>query len=295
MVSQPIPDLGRATAEMLARIRQRKPLLHHITNFVVMNDTANVTLHVGALPVMAHAREEVAEMVAAAGALVLNPGTLTPEWVEAMLIAGQRANELGIPVVLDPVGAGATTLRTQANQRLLHELKIAVLRGNSGEVGVLSGMGGVVKGVESIVDVADPVKVAKTLAKNLGADSVVPTGRIGDGPYAAPSQGIVVAITGKQDVISDGERVVLVDNGDPWLKTITGTGCMSTTMIAAFCAVEQDYLLAASGGLIAFGLAAELAASQAKGPASFKTALFDAIYNLTAEQIIAGAKARLTW
>jgi len=322
MVSQPTPDLGRATAEMLARIRQRKPLLHHITNFVVMNDTANVTLHVGALPVMAHAREEVAEMVAAAGALVLNPGTLTPEWVEAMLIAGRRANELGIPVVLDPVGAGATTLRTQANQRLLRELKIAVLRGNSGEVGALAGMGGVVKGVESVVDVADPIMVAKTLAKNVGADSVVPNvgadsvvprGRIGDGPYVAPSQGLVVAITGKQDVISDGERVVLVDNGDPWLKTITGTGCMATTMIAAFCAVEQDHLLAASGGLIAFGLAAELAAAvgqvakpasdtaaiesrptglPAFGPASFKTALFDAIYNLTAEQIMAGAKAR---
>jgi len=292
MANKPTPDLGRATAEMLARIRQRKPLLHHITNFVVMNDTANVTLHVGALPVMAHAREEVAEMVAAAGALVLNPGTLTPEWVEAMLIAGRRANELGIPVVLDPVGAGATTLRTQANQRLLRELKIAVLRGNSGEVGALAGMGGVVKGVESVVDVADPIMVTKTFARQ---------------------QSIVVAITGKQDVISDGERVVLVDNGDPWLKTITGTGCMATTMIAAFCAVEQDHLLAASGGLIAFGLAAELAAAvgqvakpasdtaaiesrptglPAFGPASFKTALFDAIYNLTAEQIIAGAKAR---
>jgi hydroxyethylthiazole kinase len=270
MAGKPTPDLGRATAEMLARIRQRKPLLHHITNFVVMNDTANVTLHVGALPVMAHAREEVAEMVAAAGALVLNPGTLTPEWVEAMLIAGRRANELGIPVVLDPVGAGATTLRTQANQRLLRQLKIAVLRGNSGEVGALAGMGGVVKGVESVVDVADPIKVARTFARQ---------------------QGIVVAITGKQDVISDGERVVLVDNGDPWLKTITGTGCMSTTMIAAFCAVEQDHLLAASGGLIAFGLAAELAAPQAKGPASFKAALFDALYDLTAEQIVAGAKA----
>jgi len=293
MASQSTTDLGQATAEMLARIRQRKPLLHHITNFVVMNDTANVTLHVGALPVMAHAREEVAEMVAAAGALVLNPGTLTPEWVEAMLIAGRRANELGIPVVLDPVGAGATTLRTQANQRLLRQLKIAVLRGNSGEVGALAGMGGVVKGVESVVDVADPVKVARDFARQ---------------------QGIVVAITGKQDVISDGERVVLVDNGDPWLKTITGTGCMATTMIAAFCAVEQDHLLAASGGLIAFGLAAELAAAvgqvsipapgtaamesrptgqpPAFGPGSFKVALFDALYNLTAEQIVAGAKAR---
>jgi len=265
------PDLGRATADMLARIRQRRPLLHHITNFVVMNDTANVTLHVGALPVMAHAREEVMEMVTAAGALVLNPGTLTPEWVDSMIVAGQRANELGIPVVLDPVGAGATTLRTESNRRLLREVRVAVLRGNSGEIGALSGMGGMVKGVESIVDVEDPIKVAQTMAQE---------------------RGIVVAITGKQDVISDGTRVVLVDNGDPWLKTITGTGCMATTMIAAFCAVEEDHLLAASGGLIAFGLAAELAATQAKGPASFKAALFDAIYNLTGEQILAGAKAR---
>lgn len=263
-------DLGRATADMLARIRQRKPLLHHITNFVVMNDTANVTLHVGALPVMAHAREEVMEMVAAAGALVLNPGTLTPEWVDSMIVAGQKANELGIPVVLDPVGAGATTLRTESNLRLLREVRVAVLRGNSGEIGALSGMGGIVKGVESVVDVDDPIKVARTLAQE---------------------RGIVVAITGKQDIISDGKRVVLVDNGDPWLKTITGTGCMATTMIAAFCAVERDYLLAASGGLIAFGLAAELAATKAKGPASFKMALFDAIYNLNTEQILAGTKA----
>ncbi|MGQ9468107.1 MAG: hydroxyethylthiazole kinase [Anaerolineae bacterium] len=262
-------NLNERIAELREQIRQQRPLLHHITNFVVMNDTANVTLHIGGLPVMAHAREEVAEMVAAAGALVLNPGTLTPEWVESMLVAGKRANELGIPIVLDPVGAGATTLRTESNRRLLESLKIAVVRGNSGEIGALTGMGGVVKGVETVVEVDDPVEVARTLARRYGT---------------------TVAITGPRDIVTDGERVFGVDNGHPMLKTITGTGCAATTMIAAFAAVERDFVLAATAALACFGLASELAASRAVGPASFKVALFDAIYNLSREQILAGAK-----
>jgi hydroxyethylthiazole kinase len=257
------------SAEALSRIRREKPLLHHITNFVVMNDTANVTLQVGALPVMAHAAEEVAEMTSLAGALVLNPGTLTPTWVESMLIAGRKANELGIPIVLDPVGAGATTLRTRSNLRLLDELKIAVVRGNSGEIGALSGAGGVVKGVESVVDVADPVTVAQSMARQ---------------------RGTVVAITGKRDFISDGRRVLGVDNGHELLKTNTGTGCMATTMIAAFAAVERDYLVAAAAGLACFGLAAELAALKAQGPATFKVALFDQLYNMTPELLAEGAR-----
>jgi len=262
-------SLKERIAELRERVRQQRPLLHHITNFVVMNDTANVTLHIGGLPVMAHAREEVAEMVSAAGALVLNPGTLTPEWVESMLVAGHRANELGIPIILDPVGAGATTLRTESNRRLLEELRIAVVRGNSGEIGALTGMGGVVKGVETVVEVEDPVGVAKTLARR---------------------HEITVAITGPRDIITDGSRVFGVDNGHPMLKTITGTGCAATTMIAAFAAVEHDFALATTAGLACFGLAAELAAVDARGPASFKVALFDAIYNLSREQILAGAK-----
>ena len=138
-------ELGRRAGLALDRIRQTHPLVHHITNMVVMNDTANVTLHVGALPVMAHAAEEVADMVNLAGALVLNPGTLTTEWVESMLIAGRRANERGVPIVLDPVGAGATRFRTESNLRLLNELRIAVLRGNAGEIGALAGAGGEVR------------------------------------------------------------------------------------------------------------------------------------------------------
>jgi len=262
-------DVARKAAALWPRIREQRPLLHHITNMVVMNDTANVTLAVGGLPVMAHAKEEVAEMVSAAGALILNPGTLTPQWVESMLIAGQRANELGIPIILDPVGAGATRLRTETNLRLLGELKIAIVRGNSGEIGALSGMGGVVKGVESVVEVDDPAAVARALARQ---------------------QGLVVAITGKRDFISDGKRVIGVDNGDPWLKTITGTGCMATTVVGACAAVEPDRLLAATVALVCFGLAAEWAGAQAEGPGSFKTALFDSLYNLTPEKILAGTK-----
>ncbi len=256
-------------AELRERVRQQRPLIHHITNFVVMNDTANVTLHIGALPVMAHAREEVAEMVASASALVLNPGTLTRDWVESMRIAGKRANELGIPVVLDPVGAGATRLRTETNLHLLEEVRISVVRGNSGEIGALTGMGGLVKGVEAIVEVDDPVEVAKALARRYRT---------------------TVAITGRRDIVTDGMRVFGVDNGHPMLKTITGTGCSASTMVAAFLSVDRDHVLASVASLVCFGLAAELAAAEARGPGSFKVALYDAIYNLSADQIRAGAR-----
>jgi hydroxyethylthiazole kinase len=204
-----------------------------------------------------------------AGALVLNPGTLSKHWVEAMFLAGRRANERGVPIVLDPVGAGATTYRTQTFLQMLDELKIAVLRGNSGEIGALSGAGGEVKGVESVQGVEDRAGVSKSFARK---------GRM------------VVAMSGKRDYVSDGERVFGVDNGHKWLTTLTGTGCMATTMIAAFAAVEKDALLAAAGGYAAFGLAAEMAAEHAYGPASFKVAFFDHLYHLSPEQLASGAR-----
>ncbi len=262
-------QFGERVARALEEIRRRKPLIHHITNFVVMNDTANITLHVGALPVMAHAAQEVAEMVSAAGALVLNPGTLSPEWVEAMLVAGRRASELGIPIVLDPVGAGATSLRTESNRRLLEELQIAIVRGNSGEIGALAGLGGQVRGVEVVEELKDPLQAARFFAQRFQ---------------------VTVAITGRRDVISDGEWVLGVDNGHPMLKTITGSGCMATTMVAAFAAVEGDPVLAAAGGLACYGLAAERAALNARGPASFKVNLLDEVYNLDRESVLAGEK-----
>jgi hydroxyethylthiazole kinase len=260
---------GKIAAGLLQRIREKHPLIHHITNYVVMNDTANVTLALGALPVMAHAREEVSEMVGAAGALVLNPGTLSPHWVEAMLIAGRQANALGIPVVYDPVGVGATKYRTETGESLLRELGIAVVRGNSAEVGTLSGAGGTVRGVESVEGVKDPAAVARDLARR---------------------RNTVVVITGKRDIVSDGKRVLGVDNGHEMLKTITGTGCMSTTMVAMFCAVENDFLVAAAAALACFGLAAQKAAGSSQGPGTFRAALLDSLYLLAAKEVEAGAK-----
>ena len=142
--------------ETLRTLRERKPLVHNITNYVVMNETANALLALGALPVMAHAREEVEEMVGLAGALAINIGTLSPPWVDAMLAAGKAANERGIPVVLDPVGAGATTYRTETARRILDEVDVTVLRGNAGEVATLVGVAAEVRGVESIAAGGDP-------------------------------------------------------------------------------------------------------------------------------------------
>ena len=261
--------LGAFAAELLDRIRQRHPLIHHMTNWVVMNDTANATLALGALPVMSHAREEVVEMVGAAGALILNPGTLYPELVDAMIIAGKRANDRGVPIVYDPVGVGATKYRNDTAERIMGELRLDVVRGNSGEVGALAGAGGEVRGVESVEGVKDPASVARDLARR-GAT--------------------VVAITGKRDIISDGTRVFGVDNGHALLKTVTGTGCMATTAIAIFCAVESDRLLATAAALATYGLAAQNAARLARGPGSFRTALIDCLYNLTPANVSKGTR-----
>jgi hydroxyethylthiazole kinase len=262
-------NYGGIAAELLDRIRQRHPLIHHMTNWVVMNDTANVTLALGALPVMSHAKEEVAEMVGAAGALVLNPGTLYPELVDAMIIAGKRANERGVPVIYDPVGVGATRYRNQTAERIMGELHLDVVRGNSGEVGALAGAGGVVKGVESVEGVADPAGVARDLARK---------------------HTTVVAITGKRDFISDGTRVLGVDNGHEMLKSITGTGCMATTTIAVFCAVEPNRLLATAAALACYGLAAQFAARVARGPGTFRAALIDCIASLKPGDVTKGAR-----
>lgn len=273
-------DINARIGAALSRIREERPLIHHITNAVVMNDTANVTLHLGALPVMAWAAEEVAEMVDQADALLLNLGTPTPSRVDSMLIAGQRANERSVPVIFDPVGAGATTLRIESSLRLLDELDVAVLRGNAGEIAALNAAwsrselppgfrAGWVKGVESVAETDHPAALAQAMARKTES---------------------TVAITGPRDVVSDGHRVVHIDNGHRLLTAITGTGGMATTAVAVFAAVESDALVAASGGLAAFAVAAEQAGREAKGPASFKVALFDQIYSLTPERLVDTAR-----
>ncbi|HEX5450079.1 MAG TPA: hydroxyethylthiazole kinase [Gaiellaceae bacterium] len=241
----------------LSRIRQAKPLIHQITNYVVMNETANATLALGALPVMAHAKDEVEEMVGFAGALVLNIGTLSPHWVDAMLLAGRAANEHGIPVVLDPVGAGATHYRTEVAKRILVEVDVAVLRGNAGEMATLVGVAAEVRGVESIDAGGDPAELARAAAKGLG---------------------VVASVTGAVDHVSDGETVIAIANGHPLLASVTGTGCMSSAMTGCFLAVNRDNPLdAAAEALVAFGVAGEDAAVGAKGPGTFHVQLYDAL------------------
>jgi hydroxyethylthiazole kinase len=238
-------------------LRDAKPLIHQITNYVVMNETANATLALGALPVMAHAQEEVEEMAAIAGALVLNIGTLSPHWVDAMLLAGRIANERGIPVVLDPVGAGATTYRTETAKRILDEVDITVLRGNAGEVATLVGVDAEVRGVESIAAGGDPADLARQAGRQLG---------------------LVASVTGVVDHVSDGETVLAIENGHPLMATITGTGCMSSALTGCFLAVNRDAPLdAAAEALVAFGVAGEDAARGAKGPGSFHVGLYDAL------------------
>jgi hydroxyethylthiazole kinase len=251
--------------QTLRTLRERKPLVHQITNYVVMNETANATLALGALPVMAHAREEVEEMVGLAGALVLNIGTLSPDWVEAMLLAGKAANERDVPVVLDPVGAGATRYRTDTAKRILDEVKVTILRGNQGEVATLVGVEAEVRGVESMEVGGEGAELARAAARNLS---------------------LVASVTGPVDHVSDGRSVLAVANGHELLAAVTGTGCMSSAITGCFLAAKPDGPLeAAAEALAAFGVAAEDAAVEARGPGSFHVGLYDALAALRPESL----------
>ncbi len=262
-------EMGAKAAGNLEAVRQEKPLVHNITNYVVMNVTANALLAAGALPVMAHAAEEVADMVSMAGALVLNIGTLSTGWIEAMLLAGRRADDLGIPVILDPVGSGATAFRTHTARQILREIKVAVVRGNASEVISLVNSESTTKGVESVHGVNEAVKIAVRLARDLSA---------------------TVVVTGEEDLVTDGDRVCRVCNGHPLMGRITGAGCTATALIGAFHAVDRDPLEASAAALAFFGLAGEKAASESRGPGTFQAAILDALYQLTPSEVQNGAK-----
>lgn len=258
-------------ADLFARVRERRPLVHHITNYVTVNDCANITLCAGGAPVMADAPEEAAEMAGIAGALVLNIGTLNTTQVGSMVRAGRMANDRGIPVVLDPVGAGATRFRTDTVRRLLDELEITVLKGNAGEIGVIAGVEAVVRGVDSHALAGDPLMIARDLAQKLG---------------------LTVAVSGATDVVTDGKRALLIDNGHPMMGSISGTGCMAASVTGVFCAVSGDPVTASASALAAFGLAGERGAAAARGPLSFKVAMFDALANMTPQDMADGARIR---
>jgi len=241
----------------LRELRARKPLVHQITNYVVMNETANATLALGALPVMAHAREEVEEMVGLASALVLNIGTLSEHWIEAMLLAGRAASGRAIPIVLDPVGAGATAYRTETARRILDEVQVTVLRGNAGEVATLVGAKAEVRGVESMASGLEAAELAREAGRQLG---------------------LVASVTGPVDHVSDGGRTLAVANGDPLLAAVTGTGCISSALTGCFlAALPEAPLEAAAEALAALGVAAEDAAAGADGPGTFHARLYDGL------------------
>lgn len=237
--------------ELISKVRNEQPLVHNMTNVVVTNFTANGLLSLGASPVMAYAKEEVADMASIAGALVLNIGTLSTEEIEAMIIAGKAANEKGVPVILDPVGAGATDFRTKMAQKILQEVNVTILRGNAPEIANVAGEKMEMKGVDAASDGGD----VKSLARNV-----------------ATQFNCTVVITGPVDVISNQNRTNTVSNGHPLLTKVTGTGCLLSSVIGAFAAIHDDTLAAATTAVAAYGIAAEKAAKLTveNGPGSFQ-------------------------
>ncbi len=252
-------------------IRQKAPLVHNITNFVVMNNTANALLALGASPVMAHAPEEVAEMAAMASAVVLNMGTLSECWVEAMLLAGQSALEHNVPIVFDPVGLGATSYRNQTARRIFKQFTPSIIRGNASEIMALAAelfdtqQQIKTKGVDSTTASDNAIETAQTLAQQLGT---------------------VIAISGAEDFITDGKSVHSLKNGSPMMARVTGMGCTASAITGAFAGINSDMLEAAAHAMAVMGIAGELATLQSKGPGSLQVNFLDQLYTLTPKSII---------
>lgn len=259
-------------ANLLLEIKEKKPLVHHITNYVTVNDCANMTLAIGASPVMADDIGEVEEMVSFASSLVINIGTLNARSIESMIVAGKRAQEKKIPIVFDPVGVGATKLRTTTAKRIIEEVCPTVIRGNMSEIKILAGIDADIKGVDSVSGEEDSEKVAQQLAQKLDC---------------------VIAITGKRDIIAQGDRICRIDNGHAILSQVTGTGCMATSLIACFCGIAPDSFIGAAAGVTVMGLAGELAKKSlqsGEGIGIFRVRLFDAVWSMTEENIRKGGR-----
>ncbi|MHB0866518.1 MAG: hydroxyethylthiazole kinase [Thermoleophilia bacterium] len=259
-------EIEVSTVELLSLVREKAPLIHNITNFVVMNSSANILLAVGASPVMAHCRAEVEEMTSMAGALVLNIGTIQEDWLESMILAAKTANKVGIPVILDPVGAGATRLRTDAIREIMANASISVLRGNYSEVLSLGSDDIRTKGVDSSLSMSD--QTADT-ARQMALDNKC-----------------VIAISGAEDCVTDGARTFRISNGQPIMTRVTGTGCGLSAVTGAFCAVADDDLALATAAAFGFyGLCGDLAVQTSDQPGSFPAAFIDRLYSTGSEEI----------
>ncbi|MEG1048982.1 MAG: hydroxyethylthiazole kinase [Oscillospiraceae bacterium] len=241
-------------------VRNNVPLVHCITNYVTVNDVANVLLACGGSPIMADDINEVADITSISNALVINIGTLNERTIASMVKAGKRANEMGIPVVLDPVGAGASTLRNETTEKLVGELKLAVIRGNLSEVSFIAGLEVSTRGVDSsdADNKNDPVTVARAVAQKYNC---------------------TVAITGAVDVISDGTRCAKISNGVPFMSKVTGTGCMLSAVVGAYVGANKDTYAATVKAVASMGIAGEIAYERTKdiGSGSFHIAIIDAI------------------
>lgn len=265
---------------MLENVRKNCPLVHNITNYVTVNDCANIILACGASPIMADDENEVEEITTICGGLNINIGTLNKRTIASMLKAGKKANELNHPVVLDPVGAGASALRTETATKLLEEVKFSVIRGNISEIKTLALGSGTTKGVDA--DVAD-----KVTEENL--DEIIAFAKA----FAAKT-GAVIAITGAIDIVADADKAYCIRNGHPMMSSITGTGCQLSAMTTAFVTANQDNPLeAAAAAVSAMGYAGEVAhtrLSEMDGNSSYRNYIIDAIYNMTPEMLENGAK-----
>ena len=266
--------------ELLKSVKEKNPLVHHITNYVTVNDCANITLAIGGSPVMAEDINEVRDMVSLASSLVINIGTLNSKSVQSMLVAGKRANKLKIPVILDPVGAGATAYRTDTAKRIISEVKLAVIRGNLSEIKTLYGVHSKTKGVDSSDSISangSELKEEKEMAKAL-----------------ASKLNTVVAITGAVDIITDGKTLYCVENGHKIMAKVTGTGCMCTSLIGSYLGAGDNNLLAALSGVVSMGIAGETAFEGLDknngGTGTLKVKILDAIYNLSKTEIIERSK-----
>ena len=264
---------------MLANVRKTCPLIHNITNYVTVNDCANIVIACGASPIMADDKEEVAEITSVCAGLNINIGTLNSRTIASMLIAGKRANELHHPVVLDPVGAGASALRTQTAIQLLRQVRFAVIRGNISEIKTLASGSGTTKGVDA--DVADKVTEE-------ALDEVVAFAKA----FAAKT-GAVIVITGAIDIVADDKQAYCIRNGHPMMSDITGTGCQLSAMTAAFVTANSDHpLQAAAAAVCAMGYAGEIAHSwlaPQDGNSTYRNYIIDAIYHMTPELLEKGA------
>ena len=243
----------------IVAVRTQSPLVHNITNYVVMNNSANALLAIGASPVMAHWVSEMEEMTAIAGALVLNIGTLDDIWTDGMLAAGKAAMKRGVPIILDPVGVGATSQRTQVALRIIEECHPTFIRGNASEIMALVDAGVKSKGVDSSASSDDALLSAKRLAADTGA---------------------VVVISGATDYITNGDLVYTVEGGDPIMTSVTGMGCTSSALVGAFSAVVDNPMIAATAAMAVMSLAGERASEYSKGNGAMQVNFLDELYNL---------------